>query len=137
MTPLALIHHAQTISIVRILFRLSQYSTGLNSKHSEIEREANIARNRALLEELELKDAVASLGLSKPPPGKSSAKPVQSAKRVKRQRTEDVGPRRTSARLRTAPVIDPNESPRSKRQREVRNCAMILKCRRGLNLRVG
>ncbi|KAG9313337.1 WD40-repeat-containing domain protein [Chiua virens] len=46
----------------------------------EQEREANIARNRALLEQLELKDAAASLGVpakQKPPP-KPKAKPCPS-----------------------------------------------------------
>ncbi|KIM87143.1 hypothetical protein PILCRDRAFT_815601 [Piloderma croceum F 1598] len=86
----------------------------------ELEREANIARNRALLQELELKEAVSSLGIPKPAPAKakSNAKPVQPAKKVKRERDEDTGPRRTSARLKTAPLIDPNESPGSKRKRE-------------------
>ncbi|KZP19487.1 WD40 repeat-like protein [Athelia psychrophila] len=84
----------------------------------EIEREANIARNRALLEQLELKETVASLGLPSAAPGKSTAKPVQPNKRVKREREEAAAPRRASARLRTGPYVDPNESPKSKKERE-------------------
>ena len=92
--------------------------------YSELEREANIARNHALLAELELKEAVSALGIPKPAPtkAKSNAKPIQPAKKVKRERNEDAAPRRTSARLRAPPAIDPNESPNSKRKREVRAC---------------
>ncbi|KAM6500479.1 WD40-repeat-containing domain protein [Amanita muscaria] len=80
----------------------------------EIEREANIARNRALLEELELKKAVEDIVLSKPK-AKSTAKPVRAAKR-KREKNEQEPPRRQSARLRN--VIDPNESPEKRMKRE-------------------
>ena len=89
---------------------------------SELERQANIARNKALLEELELADAVDSVGFSrKPPPpkAKAKAKPVQPAKRAKREATEDTGPRRQSARLKRS-ADDPNESPEKKRARLVR-----------------
>ncbi|KAF8447319.1 WD40-repeat-containing domain protein [Boletus edulis BED1] len=84
----------------------------------EQEREANIARNRALLEQLELKDAVAALGVSvKPKPApKPKAKPVQAAKRVKRESTEEA-PRRQSARLRKDDAVDPNETPAQRRKR--------------------
>ncbi|KAI0065378.1 WD40 repeat-like protein [Artomyces pyxidatus] len=85
----------------------------------ELEREANIARNRLLLEQLEIKSAVEALGFpSKPKPAaqaKSKAKPVQPAKRVKKEAAET--PRRTSARLRRA-VVDPTETPAKKRKRE-------------------
>ena len=98
------------------------------TRYSELEREANIARNRALLQELELKEAVSSLGIPKSTSAKakSNAKPVQPAKKVKRERNEDAGPRRTSARLRTAPAIDPNESPGTKRKREVSDHQLVL-----------
>ncbi|KAI3610521.1 hypothetical protein WG66_006944 [Moniliophthora roreri] len=83
----------------------------------ELEREANIARNRALLEQLELKQAVEELGLSKPkaPAPKTKVKPIQPNKKVKKEK-EVEAPRRQSARLRN--VIDPNESPEKKRKRE-------------------
>ncbi|KAK7054845.1 hypothetical protein VNI00_003308 [Paramarasmius palmivorus] len=82
----------------------------------ELEREANIARNRALLEQLELKQAVEELGLAKTkqPAPKTKAKPIQPSKKVKK---EPEAPRRQSARLRST-VIDPNESPAKKRKRE-------------------
>ncbi|KAL0565950.1 hypothetical protein V5O48_016065 [Marasmius crinis-equi] len=83
----------------------------------ELEREANIARNKALLEQLELKQAVEDLGFpskSKPPP-KTKAKPIQSAKKAKKEPAIEE-PRRQSARLRN--VIDPTESPDKKRKRE-------------------
>ncbi|KAH7921730.1 WD40 repeat-like protein [Leucogyrophana mollusca] len=84
----------------------------------ELEREANIARNRALLEQLELKDAVGQLGVpaKTKAPAKSKAKPVQPSKRVKRER-EVEAPRRQSSRLKKE-VVDPNESPSKKRKRE-------------------
>jgi len=92
---------------------------------SELERQANIARNKALLEELELADAVNNIGFSKksspPPKAKSKAKPVQPAKRAKREVVEDPGPRRQSARLKRS-ADDPNESPQKKRARLVRTC---------------
>ncbi|KAA1471117.1 WD40 repeat-like protein [Dentipellis sp. KUC8613] len=84
----------------------------------ELEREANIARNRALLEQLELKEAVAALGMpskTKPQKNKNTAKPVQPAKRVKRE-VVDL-PRRQSARLKRT-AVDPNETPYKKRKRE-------------------
>ena len=91
---------------------------------SELERQANIAKNKALLEELELTDAVNNVGFStKPPPpppkAKAKAKPVQPSKRVKREAVEDLGPRRQSARLKRS-ADDPDESPEKKRARLVR-----------------
>ncbi|KIK57771.1 hypothetical protein GYMLUDRAFT_746592 [Collybiopsis luxurians FD-317 M1] len=83
----------------------------------EKEREANIARNRALLEQLELKQAVESLGFpAKQAPPKTKAKPVQSTKKAKEKQEE--APRRQSARLRNTAAFDPNESPSKKRKRE-------------------
>ncbi|KAG2753264.1 WD40 repeat-like protein [Suillus brevipes Sb2] len=85
----------------------------------ELEREANIARNRALLEELDLKDAVTQLGIPpklKPAPG-TRAKPIQPAKKVKREREVVEVPRRQSARLKKE-VVDPNETAAQKKQRE-------------------
>jgi WD repeat-containing protein 76 len=89
----------------------------LDIGNSELEREANIARNRALLEKLDLKQAVAKLGIEKKAQHKTQAKPIQPAKRAKRENKEDIVPRRQSARLRVS-VIDPNESPSKKRKRE-------------------
>lgn len=84
----------------------------------EKEREANIARNRAILEQLDLKDAASQLGV--PAKSKSQtkpkAKPVQPKKRP-RQESEPVAPRRQSARL-MKEVTDLNESPATKRKRE-------------------
>ncbi|KAF8478549.1 WD40 repeat-like protein [Russula ochroleuca] len=91
----------------------------------ELEREAKIARNRALIEQLDLKNAAASVtgpttktktsAKPKPPP-KPKAKPVQPIKREKR--TVDDTPRRVSARLRKSTTIDPDETPARKRKRE-------------------
>lgn len=92
-----------------------QHSLHLTLSLSEIEREANIARNRILLEQLELKQAVEDIGIPKPK-AKPTAKPVGNAKR-KREVSEPELPRRQSARLRGA--IDPDESPEKRRKREV------------------
>jgi len=91
---------------------------------SELERQANIAKNKALLEELELINAVNNVGFSKklpppPPKAKVKAKPVQPSKRAKREIVEDSGPRRQSARLKRS-ADDPDESPEKKRARLVR-----------------
>ncbi|KAG2157168.1 WD40-repeat-containing domain protein [Suillus clintonianus] len=85
----------------------------------ELEREANIARNRALLQELDLKDAVTQLGIPpKPKPApRTRAKPIQPAKKVKREREVVEAPRRQSARLKKE-VVDPNETAAQKKQRE-------------------
>ncbi|KAJ7285780.1 WD40 repeat-like protein [Mycena rebaudengoi] len=84
----------------------------------ELDREANIARNRALLEQLQLKQAVEDLGMpSKSKPVKSQAKPVQS-KKPKREREETEGPRRQSARLRKEDAVDPNETPTQRKRRQ-------------------
>lgn len=79
----------------------------------EEEREANIARNRALLAQLDI-----SLDIPKKPAPKekAKAKPVQPRKRVKRE-VEPALPTRTSSRLRRS-APDPNETPEKKRKRE-------------------
>ncbi|THH08660.1 hypothetical protein EW146_g8923 [Bondarzewia mesenterica] len=87
----------------------------------ELEREANIARNRALLEQLELKEAVAELGMpakhKASPQPKTRAKPVQPGKRKRNRELVQEPPRRQSSRLRGW-SIDPNESPEKRRKRE-------------------
>ncbi|KAF7294880.1 DNA damage-binding protein CMR1 [Mycena indigotica] len=82
----------------------------------ELEREKNIARNRALLEQLDLKQAVEGL-VAKPAATKSQAKPVQPNKPRKPRERVAEGPRRQSARLRES-VIDPNESPAKRKRRD-------------------
>ncbi|OJA08161.1 hypothetical protein AZE42_03594 [Rhizopogon vesiculosus] len=89
------------------------------SESYEREREANIARNRALLEKLDLADAVNQLGVPpkpKPTP-RTRAKPIQPAKKVKRERDIMEAPRRQSARLKKE-VVDPNETLAQKKKRE-------------------
>lgn len=86
---------------------------------SELERQANIARNQALLESLNLKDATANIVSRKREiENEKRAKPIQPAKKIKREKLAIQEPRRQSLRLRK-PVIDPNESPAKKRKREV------------------
>jgi hypothetical protein len=98
----------------------------LNARNSELEREAKIARNRALIEQLELKNAVASVAPGPATKAKVSAKPkakpIQPIKREKR--IVDDAPRRVSARLRSA-MIDPDETPTQKRKREVRSFLLL------------
>ena len=87
---------------------------------SELEREANIARNKALLQQLELKQAVESLPSTSKVKTEKKVKPIQPRTREKRKREPEVEPpRRQSARLRRG-QIDPNESPRKRVKREVR-----------------
>lgn len=88
--------------------KLSQY---------ELDREANIARNRALMEGLEVISS--GFGTVKE---KSAAKPVQPAKR---KRKEEV-PRRQSARLRKV-VVPSNETPAQKKKREAEEEAFRIK----------
>ena len=59
-----------------------------------------------------------------PPPPKANAKtrPVQPAKRAKREVADDPGPRRQSARLKRS-AEDPDETPEKKRARLVRALA--------------
>ena len=74
--------------------------TELELSNSELEREANIAKNRVLFEQLGIKDAITNLGTSS---GKLSdrkeAKPVQPTKRERG--SEPELPRRQSRRLLT------------------------------------
>ncbi|KAJ7632675.1 WD40 repeat-like protein [Roridomyces roridus] len=84
----------------------------------ELQRQENIARNKQLLEQLKLKRAVDDVIPVKAKPAKSQAKPVQSS-RNKRPREETTeGPRRKSARLQH--VIDPDESPSQRKEREAK-----------------
>ncbi|TFK76374.1 WD40 repeat-like protein [Pluteus cervinus] len=87
----------------------------------ELEREANIARNKALLEQLDMKQALTDLSLPKSKvieKPKPTAKPVQPAKKVKERVKEKIEPpRRQSTRLQKS-VVDPNETPAKKRKRE-------------------
>ena len=85
--------------------------------HSEQEREANIARNRALLSQLDL-----TLDIPKKRPApkeKTKAKPVQPAKKRVKREPAPVAPLRQSTRLRRR-APDPDETPEKKRKREVR-----------------
>ena len=113
-------NHAEVIAIVCIVH--AAFNCNTLTIISELDREANIARNRAILEELELKQAVADLGMPKVQAvPKAKAKPIQPSKRVKRERSDVDVPRRQSSRLKKGPgAIDPNESPEEKKQREVR-----------------
>ncbi|THH05759.1 hypothetical protein EW145_g4564 [Phellinidium pouzarii] len=82
----------------------------------ELQRQANIARNHALLAELNFEEAAAGLVSRKSEAEaiKSKAKPIQPAKRVKRERNVIVEPRRQSLRLRDA--AESNGSPSKKRK---------------------
>ncbi|KAH9952172.1 WD40 repeat-like protein [Amylocystis lapponica] len=80
----------------------------------EAEREATIARNREILAKL---DISVDLPVKRKAQSKPSAKPVQPAKRVKREREAPAVPVRQSARLRRT-AVDPSESPAKKRKRE-------------------
>ncbi|KZT11271.1 WD40 repeat-like protein [Laetiporus sulphureus 93-53] len=79
----------------------------------ELEREANIARNREILAKLDL---TVDLPPAKKPTPQPTAKPVQPSKKAKVKK-EVAAPVRQSARLRRA-TVDPNESPAKKRKRE-------------------
>ena len=86
---------------------------------SELERQANIARNQALLEQIfQGEESLVSRKrkVEEEKANKKQAKPVGSEKRIKRETPEP--PRRQSARLRRE-VKDPNESPAQRRKREV------------------
>lgn len=112
-------HRSQDVRNIGLVSAIQRTCSVSNTiGYSEQEREANIARNRALLEQLELKDAVATLGVSvKPKPApKPKAKPVPATRRVKRELTEEA-PRRQSARLRKDLLVDPNETPAQRRKR--------------------
>ncbi|EJD52938.1 WD40 repeat-like protein [Auricularia subglabra TFB-10046 SS5] len=85
-------------------------------KLSELERlrEENVAKNRALLAELNLENTAADLGVPKPAP---KAKPVQPRKPKRKAEDEPPAPRRHSTRIRRS-LADPNETPEEKRKRE-------------------
>jgi len=84
---------------------------------SELEREANIAKNRALFEDLGLEQAVKDLGIpSTKSTGKRKATPVR-PKTSKRERIEPEAPRRQSRRLLTKLHLDPNETPEERKLR--------------------
>ena len=95
--------------------RLAKYA-----ENSELEREAKIARNRALIEQLDIKNAAALVAPGPATKAKTSAKPkAKPVQPLKRERkVVDDAPRRVSARLRSA-MIDPDETPAQKRKREV------------------
>lgn len=114
-----------------------------NDIHSEARRAANIARNNALLAELELKEASNGLGITpavKPsvgkgkgkraaPATKSAAKPVQSRKRP-REEKEHPPPRATRSSARTAAkesAPPPGETAEQKKKRLVCPLSPICK----------
>lgn len=65
----------------------------------ERQRQANIAKNKALLQELQLNAASAGLGLSKKPAAPKPSKSSASNKRKASVKKEDIAPRRTSSRI--------------------------------------
>ncbi|CAL1704956.1 unnamed protein product [Somion occarium] len=79
----------------------------------DLEREANIARNRELLAQLGIESPVAVVKI----PEKVKAKPIQPKKRKAKASPPPPRETRSSARLKK-PVIDPNETPEQKRKRE-------------------
>lgn len=83
-------------------------------------REQNIAKNRELLKQLEIKEAVSSVGLldSTRPKPKPEAKPVKSSRVKKRKSPEPTLLRRQSSRLNK--VVKQDETPQEKRERELR-----------------
>lgn len=91
---------------------------------SEKEREANIAKNRALLAQLDI-----GLGFptSKSKPQKG-IKPVQASQPRKRKAAELLAPRRQSSRL-NKPVVNPHETPKERRKREVFTRYRCIACR--------
>jgi hypothetical protein len=109
------LRNAQDIPIVSQ--KPSRYTLKLISR-SERDKEANIARNRALLAELELEEAISDISKQKQVAEKSKAKPVQSVKRVKKV-VETQLPLRQSSRLKRAAAVDLNESPAKRLKREV------------------
>lgn len=118
-------HHGEAIRIVsnRPTLIPHKHAHNVSPSASELEREANIARNKALLQQLELKQAVESLPSSSKVKAEKKAKPIPLKTREKRKREpEPEAPRRQSARLRRGQTaIDPNESPRKRAKREVRD----------------
>lgn len=86
-------------------------------RDSEAEREAIIAKNRALLAELDV-----TLDIPKRESPRPKAKPVQPSKKIKRESVPAV-PLRQSTRLKRS-LPDANESPAKRRKREV----CIIRC---------
>jgi len=86
----------------------------------ERQREANIAKNRALLEQLNLSGNTADeLGVPQPAP-KAKPKPVAAATRKKRKaEDEEPVPRRASTRPRRS-IRYGNETEDERKEREVR-----------------
>ncbi len=104
--------HADQIPIVRVV--CMWFAFFFRFICSEIDRDANIAKNRALFEDLGLKQAIHSLGTTTVKP---AAQPVQ-PKRVKREREEDLpAPRRQSRRLQRK--LNADETPEERLLREV------------------
>ncbi|KAF8163343.1 WD40-repeat-containing domain protein [Crassisporium funariophilum] len=95
----------------------------------ELEREANIAKNLALFEDLGLKKAVQNLGTSSVKSSRNPvAKPVQPSKRVKRERAaEPEAPRRQSKRLLTKFHVDLDETPEERKMREEEREKLLLR----------
>jgi hypothetical protein len=87
--------------------------------YSEAEREATIARNRALLAQLDVSlDIPKAPSKAKPPAKAKTASTRTSGKRKRSLSPAPAVPSRQSTRLRrSAPV--PNETPEQKRVREV------------------
>ena len=79
--------------------------------YSELERQANIARNRALMEGLEINQISKAIGIAK---AKRTAKPRQLVKRKQKEKA----PRRRSVRLRNVALVS-IETPARKKKREV------------------
>ncbi|EKM55479.1 uncharacterized protein PHACADRAFT_208996 [Phanerochaete carnosa HHB-10118-sp] len=80
----------------------------------EEEREANIARNRALLAQLDVSLDIPKKHVTAEKP---KVKPVRSAKQRLKREAGPALPTRTSSRLRRS-VPDPDETPEKKRKRE-------------------
>lgn len=79
--------------------------------YSELERQANIARNRSLMEVLEVNRISSAIGIAK---AKRTAKPRQLAKRKQKEKA----PRRRSVRLKNV-VFAFFKTPTGKKKREV------------------
>ncbi|THH29638.1 hypothetical protein EUX98_g4552 [Antrodiella citrinella] len=84
----------------------------------DAEREANIARNKALLASLDI--SVQSLGIApKADKSKLQARPVQPRRPAKRAAASPLPARTTRASTRLKlPVVNPNETPAQKKKRE-------------------
>lgn len=77
--------------------------TAIEVSDYERQRLEKIAKNKALLAQLQLDSAAAGLGAQKPTTSKPTSKPTAGQKRKRQSdkiKTEDFGPRRTSSRIR-------------------------------------